>query len=75
MDVVMPLMDGIEATKALHELLPELKILVMSSFQDPQSVHAMPLNGTLGYITKALSQGKAIPETSRSMMAKPIVPH
>jgi len=52
MDVVMPVMDGIEATKALHELLPELKILVMSSFQDHESVHAMLQNGALGYITK-----------------------
>ena len=52
MDVVMPVMDGIEATKALHALLPELKILVMSSFQDHESVHTMLQNGALGYITK-----------------------
>jgi len=52
MDVVMPVMDGIEATKTLHELLPELKILVISSFQDHESVHAMLQNGALGYITK-----------------------
>jgi NarL family two-component system response regulator LiaR len=34
MDVVMPVMDGIEATKVLHERLPDIKILVLSSFQD-----------------------------------------
>lgn len=53
MDVVMPIMDGIEATKRLHALMPEMKILVMSSFQDHESVHAMLRNGAVGYITKS----------------------
>jgi len=52
MDVVMPVMDGIEATKTLHERLPAIKILVMSSFQDHESVYTMLRNGALGYITK-----------------------
>jgi NarL family two-component system response regulator LiaR len=52
MDVVMPVMDGIEATKVLHERLPAIKILVLSSFQDHESVHAMLRSGAGGYITK-----------------------
>ena len=57
MDVVMPVMDGIEATKVLHERLPEIKILVLSSFQDHESVYAMLQNGAVGYLTKsALAQ-------------------
>ena len=52
MDVVMPVMDGIEATKVLHERLPQVKILVLSSFQDHESVYAMLRNGAVGYITK-----------------------
>ena len=53
MDVVMPVMDGIEATKVLHERLPALKILVLSSFQDHESVYAMLRNGAVGYLTKS----------------------
>ncbi len=53
MDVVMPIMDGIEATTVLHQRLPELKILVLSSFQDHESVYAMLRNGAVGYITKS----------------------
>ena len=34
LDIAMPEMDGIEATKVLHERLPDIKILVLSSFQD-----------------------------------------
>lgn len=52
MDVVMPVMDGIEATKVLHERFPEIKILVLSSFHDHESVHAMLRNGAVGYLTK-----------------------
>jgi NarL family two-component system response regulator LiaR len=52
MDVVMPVLDGIEATKILHERFPEMKILVLSSFQDHESVHAMLQNGAAGYLTK-----------------------
>lgn len=52
MDVVMPIMDGIEATQVLHERQPEIKILVLSSFQDHESVYTMLRNGAVGYITK-----------------------
>jgi NarL family two-component system response regulator LiaR len=52
MDVVMPVMDGIEATKVVHERFPAIKILVLSSFQDHESVYAMLRNGAVGYITK-----------------------
>jgi NarL family two-component system response regulator LiaR len=53
MDIVMPVMDGIEATKVLHARFPEIKILVLSSFQDHESVYAMLKNGAVGYLTKS----------------------
>jgi len=65
MDVVMPVMDGIEATKVLHERLPAIKILVLSSFQDHESVYAMLRNGAVGYLTKA-SLAQDLAETIRS---------
>ena len=53
MDVVMPIMDGIEATKILRERFPAIKVLVLSSFQDHESVYAMLQNGAVGYLTKS----------------------
>ena len=53
MDVIMPVMDGIKATGILHERFPEIKILVLSSFQDHESVYAMLRNGAVGYLTKS----------------------
>ncbi|MBE2269722.1 MAG: response regulator transcription factor [Anaerolinea sp.] len=52
MDVLMPVMDGIEATARVHQLYPQIKILVLSAFQDDESVHAMLANGASGYVLK-----------------------
>lgn len=53
MDVVMPVMDGVQATRLIQKQFPQQKILVISSFQDHESVHAMLKNGAVGYITKS----------------------
>jgi NarL family two-component system response regulator LiaR len=65
MDVVMPVMGGIEATKVLHERFPSVKILVLSSFQDHESVYAMLRNGAVGYLTKS-SLAQDLAETIRA---------
>lgn len=53
MDVVMPIMDGIRATELLSESFPSVKVLVLSSFEDHESVYAMLRNGAVGYLTKS----------------------
>lgn len=65
MDVVMPIMDGIEATKIIQARLPDIKILVLSSFQDHKSVYAMLRSGAVGYITKS-SLTEDLAETIRA---------
>jgi two-component system, NarL family, response regulator LiaR len=52
MDVVMPEMDGLQATEIIRVKYPHLKILVLSSFQDHQSVHQLLRSGAVGYVTK-----------------------
>jgi two-component system, NarL family, response regulator LiaR len=52
MDVVMPVMDGLQATEIIRRKYPDLRILVLSSFQDHQSVHKILRSGAVGYITK-----------------------
>src|SRR5437867_10586857 len=52
MDVVMPVMDGMQATERIHDKYPDIKILVLSSFQDHESVHQLLRGGAIGYITK-----------------------
>ena len=65
MDVIMPVMDGIEATKILSERFPAIKVLVLSSFQDHESVYAMLRNGAVGSLTKS-TLSKDLVETIRT---------
>ena len=40
MDVRMPVMDGVEATKLIHEAFPEIKILILTTFEKHQTGRA-----------------------------------
>jgi NarL family two-component system response regulator LiaR len=55
MDVIMPIMNGIEATSIIHEHYPDIKILALSSFQDVEDVRAMLEAGAIGYVVKTVS--------------------
>lgn len=55
MDVVMPVMDGVEATKHITAKHPDIKILALSSFKDPTTVREMLENGAIGYVLKESS--------------------
>jgi NarL family two-component system response regulator LiaR len=55
MDLVMPGMNGIEATRALHARFPDLPILILSSFGDEESVQEALHAGAMGYLLKDTS--------------------
>lgn len=55
MDMVMPVMNGVEATRRILEKYPETKILALSSFEDPNAVQRMLEQGAVGYILKTSS--------------------
>src|SRR5258708_2182149 len=52
MDVIMPGMNGIEATRIVHERFPQIKVLALSSFQDAATVREMLRAGASGFIVK-----------------------
>lgn len=52
LDLKMPEMDGIETTQALHSIHPEIKILMLTSFDDEHFIlHLLEL-GISGYLLK-----------------------
>lgn len=53
MDIVMPIMNGLEATQVIRQRYPEIKILVLSSYQDNDSVYGMLERGAIGYTLKS----------------------
>ena len=52
MDLVMPGMDGIEATRRITTRQPEIRILVLTSFAEDEKVFPALKAGALGYLLK-----------------------
>ncbi len=52
MDVQMPILSGLEAARRIHQLMPNVKVLMLSAFDDDQYVFSALLAGASGYILK-----------------------
>jgi DNA-binding NarL/FixJ family response regulator len=52
MDLRMPRVDGVEATRRLRASHPEIKIVVLTTYADDRSVIEALRAGALGYLTK-----------------------
>ncbi|MBO1063433.1 MULTISPECIES: response regulator transcription factor [Nostocales] len=52
MDIRMPIMDGVAATKEINQHFPQCKILILTTFDDDEYVKAGLQNGAMGYLLK-----------------------
>ncbi|MFH1086936.1 MAG: response regulator transcription factor [Chloroflexota bacterium] len=52
MDISMPVMNGIEATKEIKRLAPETAVLVLTAYDDDEYVFAILEAGAAGYLLK-----------------------
>ncbi len=55
MDVRMPRLDGIAATRAFKERWPAIRIVILTTFDDRELIHAGLQAGALGYILKDIT--------------------
>jgi len=55
MDVMMPEMDGIEATRAIKDVWPDAKVLMLTTFDDGENVRDALAAGAQGYVLKDIS--------------------
>jgi DNA-binding NarL/FixJ family response regulator len=89
MDVRMPHLDGIRATHAFKERWPEIRVVILTTFDDRELIQAGLQAGAEGYILKditaeqlattirAVAQGQVLlhPDVARKVLASLSSPH
>jgi len=67
MDIRMPGMDGVEATRRLRERWPEARVIILTTFDDDEYVFEGLRAGALGYLLKDVS-GHELAEAVRTVV-------
>jgi DNA-binding NarL/FixJ family response regulator len=52
MDIRMPVMDGVEATRLIKEKYPNIKVIILTTFNEDEYIFKGLKNGAAGYILK-----------------------
>ncbi len=73
-DIAMPKLDGIEATKQIKELYPSIAILILSAYDDDQFVFSLIEAGAAGYLLKSV-RGRELVDAVRAVHAGESVLH
>jgi len=66
MDVVMPMMNGMEGTRQVLKSVPSVKVLILSSYGDDDYVQQLTEVGASGYLTKQTA-GDDLPQAIREV--------
>jgi DNA-binding NarL/FixJ family response regulator len=60
MDISMPVLDGIAATRAIHEASPDTRVVALTSFSEDNRVSEMLGAGAIGYVLKDTEPGQLV---------------
>jgi DNA-binding NarL/FixJ family response regulator len=60
MDVRMPVLDGVRATRRLKEALPQCKVIVLTTFDDDEYVFDALRAGAVGYLLKDVASAQLV---------------
>jgi len=52
MDIAMPVLNGLEATRQITRAVPSVKVLVLSSYSDDEYIQQVTEGGAAGYLVK-----------------------
>jgi len=73
-DISMPKMDGIEATRRIKKLLPSTVVLILTAYDDDQFVFSLLEAGAAGYLLKSV-RGRELIDAVRQVNAGESVLH
>jgi DNA-binding NarL/FixJ family response regulator len=68
MDIMMPKMDGVEATCIIHERWPYIRIIAFTSLNDEASAQRMLECGAINYVPKDILIDNLAAIIRRSML-------
>jgi two-component system, NarL family, response regulator LiaR len=60
MDLVMPGMDGAQATRAIRETCPDIQVIALTSFKENELVQGVLEAGAIGYLLKNVSADELV---------------
>ncbi|WP_054023528.1 response regulator [Bacillus sp. FJAT-28004] len=73
MDLMMPGMDGIEATRAIISHFPDMKIVMLTSFLEDDKVYGAIEAGAVSYVLKTVSAEELIYAISGAFKGMPVM--
>lgn len=65
MDMTLPGTDGLECTRAIHEINKDIKVIVVSSMMDDEIVKAARDNNVSAYVQKPIDEDNLVTAISR----------
>lgn len=68
MDLRMPVLDGVAATRLIHKQFPQVRVIALTTFQDKELVHDALQAGAISYLLKNVS-GDELAEAIRQAHA------
>lgn len=71
MDLVMPIMDGAAATKAIRERWPQIQVVALTSFKEDELVQGALQAGAIGYLLKNISADELANAIRSAYVGKP----
>jgi len=70
MDIAMPLLNGLEATRQILAELPSTRVLILSSYSDEEYVHQLTESGAAGYLLKQAAVADLVTAIREAMRGK-----
>lgn len=74
MDIRMPNMNGVAATKKIKEVLPDCKIIILTTFDDSDYILSAINNGACGYLLKDIGSTALIDAIRNAYAGDTILP-
>ena len=74
MDVRMPEMNGVAATKRIQESFPDIKIIILTTFDDSDYILSGINNGASGYLLKDIGSAALIDAIKNAYAGDTILP-